>query len=106
MIFKDRPKSNFTIIPNDLAQGSGLSMAAKGLLLYLLSLPAEWVIRLIDIKTHFPDGKSAISTAMKELIGAGYVYREGAASRRNVKFYVAALPHTQAEWQTLLKTYY
>jgi hypothetical protein len=102
MIYKEKVESNFAIIPNETAQDKNLSMAAKGLMLYFLSLPDNWVILITEIKKHFPDGLRAIRTAMKELEKTGYVYKEDAASSRNVKFHAASFPHTQKQWQLLL----
>jgi len=56
--------------------GNGkLSLKATGLLTYILSKPDNWKIRLKDIQKRFTDGETSVSTAMQELMKAGYIYR-------------------------------
>lgn len=52
-----------------------LSWKAKGLHSYLLSLPDDWKIYIEDLKNRSKDGKGATSSAIKELINAGYIKR-------------------------------
>lgn len=63
----------FTIIDNKLLQTNLLSMKAKGLAVYLLSLPDNWVVHQTELRKHFTDGQSSIAAAIKELRVAGYV---------------------------------
>lgn len=56
-----------------------LSWKAKGLLAYLLSLPDDWKIYQSELQNHATDGKDSTSSAIKELIEAGYMTREKAA---------------------------
>jgi hypothetical protein len=67
--------SNFTILPNAALQCRSLSLLARGLLAYLLSLPSG-TRRGRDIKTlaaESPEGQAAISRAQRELITYGYM---------------------------------
>ena len=50
-----------------------LSLKAKGLYTYFMCLPDDWKIHVGELTQHFPDGKAAIYSALKELEGAGYV---------------------------------
>jgi hypothetical protein len=102
MIFKEIPKTEFTMIPNVAAQDTRLSMAARGMLTYLVSLPPTWVIHITELQGHFPDGLAAIRARMDELQKAGYVYKENAASSRNVKFHAANVPYSPEQWKTKL----
>lgn len=49
-----------------------LSWKARGILTYLLSKPDDWSIHIFDIVNHGPDGREAITTAMRELEKFGY----------------------------------
>jgi DNA-binding MarR family transcriptional regulator len=74
---------------NESVQDSGLSWAAKGLLAYLLSLPETWEVHLRDLFCRSSSSRVATETALKELIGAGYVVKEqGENKRRDTKYTV------------------
>ena len=65
----------YTVIGNEAAQDSSLSWKAKGLLVYLLSLPRDWNIRLSELARHATDGIDSTRKAMDELLNAGYIQR-------------------------------
>lgn len=50
-----------------------MTMKAKGLLCYLLSLPDDWKLYKTELKKHFKDGKDGIYSAFDELVALGYV---------------------------------
>ncbi len=81
MIHRIRPINNFTLIHNEPVQDPGLSWKAKGLLVYLMSLPDDWKVSITDLCNRSTDGRSATTAAMDELIQAGYAkkveFREG-----------------------------
>jgi len=72
-IIKSRSTGNFTIVPNEPFRRDDLSLQAKGLLIYLLSLPANWVIYKRELPNHFTNGKDAVINAFSELEDKGYV---------------------------------
>lgn len=73
-VIKD--KSNpYVMLNKTCLRDEKLSWKAKGLHSYLLSLPDDWQIYIEDLKNRSKDGKEATSTAIKELINAGYVKR-------------------------------
>lgn len=63
----------YTVIDNTCLQDPTMSLKAKGLYAYLMSLPEDWVLHQTELKRHFKDGKDSIRTAMNELIEKGYV---------------------------------
>lgn len=65
--------SNFTVVGNEAIQNPNLSAKAKGLFVYLLSLPNDWIFYERELVNHFSDGKSSISSALRELKENGYV---------------------------------
>lgn len=64
---------HFTIIPNYSARNESLSMAARGLLLFLLSQDPDQFINKQFIYSAFPDGRYKIDNAYKELLVQGYI---------------------------------
>jgi hypothetical protein len=61
------------MISNQILQDNSLSLTARGLLSHLLSMPPNWQINVNHLLTMFPEGKSRVSNAWKELQEAGYV---------------------------------
>ena len=63
----------YTVIDNTCLQDPTMSLKAKGLYAYLMSLPEDWVLHQTELKRHFKDGRDSIRTAIYELIEKGYV---------------------------------
>lgn len=63
----------YTSIPNRIIQNPELSMRAKSVLVYIFSLPYDFVVYRSEIVHHFSDGKYAVYAAFDELIEKGYV---------------------------------
>jgi len=67
---------NYTTISNQLFKNKGISLKAKGLMAYLLSLPNDWNLSINGIVACSKEGRAAISSTIKELIESGYIERE------------------------------
>ena len=63
----------YTTLYNYVLQDSRLSWKARGLLVYLLSLPEDWRIYVSELATRAPDGEGSTRTAFKQLIEYGYI---------------------------------
>jgi hypothetical protein len=72
-IVKCRSQVPYAQIPNDFLQDKTISLRAKGLLSFLLSLPDSWVINKSKLHHYLPEGKDAISNAWDELVKLGYI---------------------------------
>lgn len=76
-IFKVKNKTNnFTIIMNNVAKDSTISLKAKGLYYYLMTLPEDWILHKSELKTHFKEGEHSIDQAFNELKIMGYIKEE------------------------------
>ena len=76
-ILRHRLDREFTVIPNAAIRRSGLSLKGVGLLCTLLSLPDDWAFSIAGLCSICArDRRDGISTALKELEGAGYLIRE------------------------------
>jgi len=53
-----------------------LSWKSKGILVYLLSKPDDWTVRVSDLVNHAKDGRDSVLTGLRELENLGYVSRE------------------------------
>ncbi|MBR2075929.1 MAG: DnaD domain protein [Exiguobacterium sp.] len=75
-IHRVRKNNNFVLLDKGFLNNPNLSLKAKGLLAYVLSLPDDWVIYTEEITKHHKDGKAAVLTAFKELENEGHIKRE------------------------------
>lgn len=75
---------NYTTISNQLFKNKGISLKAKGLMGYLLSLPSDWNLSINGIVACSKEGRRAIGNIINELIAAGYIERNQV--RKNGKF--------------------
>ncbi len=68
-------ETNFVVLDKTFVNDPNISMQAKGLLTYLLSLPNNWRVNIQDLTKRFSNGKHAISSTINELIKVGYIER-------------------------------
>jgi hypothetical protein len=74
VIIKRKVKRDFTTLPNDLIRDSRLSWGALGLLVYILSLPDDFKLRLVHLSKQKACGRDATRARAKELEEAGYLF--------------------------------
>ena len=73
---KQKNKQNpYVMVNKGFVSNPSLTAKAKGVLLYLLSLPDDWKIYEDEVVKHFKDGKCSIRSAIKELLATGYLSR-------------------------------
>lgn len=79
----ENPK-NYTMIHNEVAKRTDLSARAKGIYYYIATLPLDWKLQLQELESHFTEGRTAINTALNELIRAGYIVRQQQRNEKGV----------------------
>lgn len=67
---------DFTTIPNSILRNSDMSLAAKGLLITMLSLPENWNYTIEGLSLILKEGKDKIRSTIKELEEFRYIKRE------------------------------
>ncbi|RST11813.1 helix-turn-helix domain-containing protein [Streptomyces sp. WAC05374] len=70
-----RHTSRFTVIGNHLAQHAELSLLAIGLAVHIQSLPSGALVDIETLAGRFPEGRSRIAGALRELEVHGYLRR-------------------------------
>jgi hypothetical protein len=75
----------FTQISNATAQDRQLSARARGVLVFLLSQPVNWTVHQEWLVAQFPEGRTAIMSATRELRRRGH-YRVERRRRPNGTF--------------------
>lgn len=66
-------QTHYTVIRDKTIRDSRLSFKARGLLVYLLSLPDDTLLDRELLRAAGTDGAFAIRTALQELTGHGYI---------------------------------
>lgn len=66
----------YTCILRSTIQDASLSFEARGLLLYLLSKPKDWIVTIADLEREGGCGKNRIRRILKELEQCGYIERK------------------------------
>ena len=80
---REKKERNFTIMSNIHLRDEKLSLKAKGLLSYLLSLPDDWQIYLCELTKHSTDGRDSIRSAITELEENGYLTKKQKTDSKN-----------------------
>ena len=74
-IFRTDKKDNFVVMSNVFLRDKTLSIKAKGLLAYMLSLPDDWKFTIAGLTSQLKECKSSIGGMISELEQHGYVKR-------------------------------
>ena len=80
--FRVNKNVNYTVMSNYHLQDKKLSLKAKGLLSYMLSLPDDWDYSLKGLATGCKDGIDSVRSAVHELEDGGYLCRSKARNAR------------------------
>jgi len=68
-------RKNFTICSNTFLQDNKLSLRARGLMSYMVSLPEDWDFSVKGLSSLVPEGRDAVRNALKELEDNDYLIR-------------------------------
>lgn len=68
-------ETNFSVLSNVPIRDGRLSWKARGLLLFMLSLPEDWDYSVKGLEKFGPDRRDAIRAALLELEKCGYLSR-------------------------------
>ena len=74
-VFRIEKTTRYTVMSNHHLTNPALSLKAKGLLSYMLSLPSDWDYSVKGLARQSADGPSSVSTALGELEEHHYLLR-------------------------------
>jgi predicted transcriptional regulator len=74
-ILRKVKNENYVVVDKVFVNDDRLSWKAKGIMIYLLSLPDDWKFYVEELVTHAKDGEKAFRSGFKELEKYGYVKR-------------------------------
>ena len=76
LIVRGEHENKFTVVDNfSVAQNRSLSYEARGLLLYLLSMPVDWQVRPTELEQEGAR-RDKISRMIGELVKSGHIFKE------------------------------
>ena len=75
-VIRAEKKDNYTVVSNSMIRDERLSLKAKGLMTFILSLPDDWDYNLEGLAHMNKDGIYAVREAVKELESYGYIIRK------------------------------
>jgi hypothetical protein len=98
---RDLHKKDYTCVSNHALRNKNLSFKAKGLFVYLLSLPDDWELYKSELKDHSKDKRVSIDSALNELIENGYlkISKTQCGKSTAITFCLVENPHTTDENQ-------
>jgi len=76
MIIRRKYNSHYTAVPNRIFEDENISLAARGLLGYLLVKPDSWEVRVDDLQKRGGVGREKAQQLLRELVESGYIVRE------------------------------
>lgn len=101
MIIRRKLDSDYTVIPNAIIENKLLSPEARWTLIYLLSKPRDWVVRVSDIRNAGGYGRDKAYTLVNDLVEAGYIekvqQRQGDGVFGEIEYVVSDKPHTEIQ---------
>jgi len=74
-IIKNHHKENYSMIYNEFIQDKNLNLELKGLGVYLISKPPNWVININQLSYDLNVGKDKVLRLINRMIELGYMYR-------------------------------
>ena len=79
---REKKEKNYTVVDNTFIRDCTLSWKAKGVMVYLLSLPEDWKIYKSEVQKHATDGKDSLTSAINELKEHGYIVTENVKNEK------------------------
>ncbi|MDQ0923304.1 hypothetical protein QF038_001812 [Pseudarthrobacter sp. W1I19] len=96
-IIRSVKSAKYTTVSNVAANDKRLSLKALGLFYFLMTKPDNWNISERGVVAQRPEGRDAVSSALKELEAAGYL-RRGQGRNVNGKFVAGDCDLLEEPW--------
>jgi hypothetical protein len=72
-IKRTKRRDNFVVIGNEVIQDNRMTIEARGVLVFLLSLPQDWVVRKNDLQKRLAVSRRTIDRCFDEMKQCGYL---------------------------------
>ena len=95
--FRIHKNTGYTIMSNIHLQDITITLKAKGLLSFILSLPPTWDLTVEGLTKVVKEGYDAVDSALKELISHNYIFREESRKEKGRFKYIYHIFENPAE---------
>ena len=85
-INRSRVAAQFTMLQNRLLNDRSVGAEALAVLVYLLSKPADWKVRVSDIQARFSWGRDKTQKVIRQLERAGFIRRQQGRKKASGQF--------------------
>ena len=72
MVIKNKRRKNFTTIPNEIINHTGLVPLSRLAVIYILSKPEDWEVRMVDLRKYLGVGRDLMRKIMRNIVDNGY----------------------------------
>lgn len=103
-IIRQAHTKQYVCLSNKLAQNNQLSLRARGLMAYLLSLPDNWEVHINHLVKELQEGRHVIRETLQELKEAGYVHHVKLGFKEGWQYFVFEEPQTEEQFKEFLRT--
>lgn len=83
-VLKKRITEDFTVVHNVFIRDKNISIAERGLLLLMLSLPDNWSFSIAGLQSLVSDGRDRVSNTLKALEKHGYLRRSKVSDDKGI----------------------
>ena len=83
-VLKKRITEDFTVVHNVFIRDKNISIAERGLLLLMLSLPDNWSFSIAGLQALVSDGRDKVSNTLKALEKHGYLRRSKVSDEKGI----------------------
>lgn len=84
-IIRVQKSDNYVVMNRTVLNDARLSWKAKGILVYMLSMPDDWTFYMDELVQHATDGERSFRAGFKELQDCGYVVRRPIREGQRIK---------------------
>lgn len=80
-------QEGYTIVPNNIIRNENLTTETKGLLIYMLSCPPNWVFNLKTLCRDLNERRTKIEHCLKQLVENGFIKRKVVRENGKINYY-------------------
>lgn len=95
----------FVSLDKTVLHDSRLSLQAKGLHSYMMSMPDDWVFYETELQKHFTNGRDSIRKTMRELQEFGYLVKRQSKNSDGTfgvaEMWLYETPQSTVDWKTV-----
>lgn len=84
---QENKQGGYTIIPNHIIRNEKLATETKGVLIYMLSCPPNWIFNVKTLGRDLNERRTKIEHCLKQLVENGFIKRKVVRENGKIKYY-------------------